>query len=136
MQDENPPTYIECSDAYDEKDYMVLDKPNYEDIFKKLLDRLKNKWDRDASEIVAHYNDIEKGILTEMNREIEEIKNSYASTITENRNKMNIELRKYNSIKENQINEILHRTHRQPIVSVENISYLTHLVVLIKSIFQ
>lgn len=135
-----PPSYIECNEEEGEE-YLVLDKPNYDELFKKLLDRLKDKWDRDAGEIVAHYSEIDKSILTKMNGEIEEIKNHYSKFLVENKNKLNIELRRYNSMKEKQINEILHThqfTSRYEVGGGGrgvDINYITSIVNLLKSIF-
>ena len=135
-----PPSYIECNEEEGEE-YLVLDKPNYDELFKKLLDRLKDKWDRDAGEIVAHYNEIDKSILTKMNGEIEEIKNHYSKFVVENKNKLNVELRRYNSMKEKQINEILHTHQFASRYEVgggggsANINYVTSVVNLLKSIF-
>lgn len=135
ISDPGPPSYIECSGVSD--DFMVLEKPNYDELFKKLLDRLRGKWDRDASDIVEHYNDIEKSIVANMNGEIETIKNHYSQFLSENKNKLNIELRKYNSVKETQINEILSTKPSMGLnflSTTERVTYVTSIINLIKTI--
>ena len=135
ISDLSPPSYIECSGVSD--DFMVLEKPNYDELFKKLLDRLRGKWDRDASDIVEHYNDIEKSIVANMNGEIETIKNHYSQFLSENKNKLNIELRKYNSVKETQINEILSTKPSMGLnflSTTERVTYVTSIINLIKTI--
>lgn len=124
---------VNTQNTQNKEPYYVVPEPNREEILMKSIKRLEEKWKKDQDDISNLYDCKISNVKHDLENEIKLLKHSYKLKIDDIIRDKNIEIDKYNSTRELQINKIMSDELAPSYFNHSTILFLSSCVELCKS---